>query len=134
MVENRAIKGFDRRGESAGRSAIGIAWLRIAAGMVVGEHDPSAAMLGGVGNDFAQRETGPGHVALVASEVEAPRLFVDMGDPQTLAPWVGVRETAGEEGLGGGETVEFQREFGTLIPHRSDVIRPEPSGLLEAGP
>jgi hypothetical protein len=102
--------------------------------MVVGEHNPRAPVLGRVGNDLAQREAGAGQVAVVAGEMEAPRLLVDMSDPQTLAARVGVFETAGEEGLGRGETVELQREFGTLIPHSRDVIRAGISGLLEPGP
>ena len=134
MIEDRAIQGLYRGGEAAGRSAVGIAWARIAARVVVGEHDPGAAVLGRVGNDFAQREAGAAQVAVVASEVEAPRLFVHMGDPQTLAARVGVFETAGEEGLGRGETVEFQREFGTLIPHGREVMRVGSSSLLEPGP
>jgi hypothetical protein len=102
--------------------------------MVVGEHDPGAAVLDRVGNDLAQRETGAGRVAVVASEMETLRLFVDMGDPQTLAARVGVFKTAGEERLSRRETVELQREFGTLIPHGRDLIRDGISGLLEPGP
>jgi hypothetical protein len=40
-----------------------------------------------------------------------------MGYPQAFPAWVGVGQAAGEKGLSGGEAVELERKFGTLIPH-----------------
>ena len=85
------------------------------------EHDPGAAMLGGVGDDVAQRETEPGLIAFVAREMQAPRLLVDMRDPQEFAPWVAIGDAAGEKGPGRGKPVELKRKFGTLIPHAGNL-------------
>jgi hypothetical protein len=49
--------------------------------------------------------------------MEAARIVIDMGDPQVLASEIPVRHASREELAGGGETVELQREFGTLISH-----------------
>jgi hypothetical protein len=83
----------------------------------VREDDAGASVRGGVRNDLAHREVGAGLVAVVARQVEASRLIVDMSDPEALARWIGVGEAAGKEGLSGGEAVELERKFGTLIPH-----------------
>ena len=65
----------------------------------------------------AQREVGAGLVARIARQMQAARVVIDMRDPQALARRIAVGETAGEKFAGGGEAVEFQRKFGTLIPH-----------------
>jgi hypothetical protein len=49
--------------------------------------------------------------------VEASRLIVDMSNPKALARGIGVGQATGKEGLCGGEAVELERKFGTLIPH-----------------
>jgi hypothetical protein len=56
-------------------------------------------------------------VAFVAADVEAARLVVDMCDPQALTGDIEFGEAAAEELPGGGEPVELQRVFGTLVPH-----------------
>jgi len=47
--------------------------------------------------------------------VDAPRLIVDLGDPQAFTARIAVGEAAGEELAGGGESVKLEREFVTLI-------------------
>jgi hypothetical protein len=46
-----------------------------------------------------------------------------MGNPQILAGSVGIGHAPGEEVAGGRQSVELQREFGTLIPHASALWR-----------
>ena len=87
--------------------------------MIVGEDDAGAAVRGGIGDDRADREFGAALIALMARQVEAARLVIDMGDPQAFARGIAVGDAAGEERLGSGKPIEFQREFGTLIPHRA---------------
>ena len=89
--------------------------------MIVRQHDATATVLGGVKDDVADREGGTGLVAPVARDVEAPRPIVDMRNPQALALRVFFGKATGEEVARRGETVELQREFGTLIPHHSFV-------------
>ena len=85
MVEDRAVERFRGGGQPASRPAIGGARPRIAAWMVVGEDQAGAAVDRRVGDDRAQRELGAAGIALVAGEVEAARLIVDMRDPQAFA-------------------------------------------------
>ena len=106
MVEDRAIERVGRGGEAAGDLAIAVARPRVAARVVMGEDDPGAAVLSGVGDDFAEREIGAVRIAFVTSQVEAARLAVDMGNPQAFAKRIPVGQAAGEEGPRGGETVE----------------------------
>ena len=89
--------------------------------MIVGEDDSGAAMLRGVDDDLAQRKVGAGLVTLVMRHVEAMRALVEMRDPQAFAGGIGLGEAAGEKRLGGGEAVELQRMFGTLIPHATGL-------------
>jgi hypothetical protein len=49
--------------------------------------------------------------------VEAARLVVDVRHPQAFARRVVLGKAAGEELPRRGKSVEFQREFGTLIAH-----------------
>ena len=117
MVEYRAIERFGSRGEAPSRAAVAVAWARVAARMVMGEDDPGAVALGGIGDDFAEREVRAAFVAVVARHVEAPRLLIDMSDPQAFAERVAVGEATSKEVAGGGEAVKFQWKFGTLIAH-----------------
>jgi hypothetical protein len=55
------------------------------------------------------------------AEVEAAGLFVDMRDPQALQSRVGRSQAIGEKGPRGGQAVQFQGQFGTLIAHRREI-------------
>ena len=66
----------------------------------------------------AEREVRAALVARVAATGGRSATAVDMRDPQALAALVGLREAAGEKVAGRGKAIEFEREFGTLIPHR----------------
>ena len=70
-----------------------------------------------VGDDRAQGERGTRCIAAVAGQVEAPRLIVDMGDPQAFDVGIGIGEATGEEAASSLQPVEFQWVFGTLISH-----------------
>ena len=85
--------------------------------MVVGEHKARAPVRRGIGDDLPDRERRAGLIAVVASEMEAVRLIVEVGDPQAFAPRIFFRKAAGEEGPRRFDAIELQREFGTLIPH-----------------
>ena len=85
--------------------------------MIMGEHDPGAAVLRGVGDDIAEREAGAGCVALVAGHMKALRPVVDMGHPQAFPRRIRFSQTTRKEGLGRCKPIELQRVFGTLIPH-----------------
>ncbi len=117
VIENGAVERFGCRRQAASDPAVGIAWCGIAARVVVRQDNAGAAMMDGIGDDLAQGKVGAGFVAIVAGQMEAPGLIVDMGDPQAFAEGIAIRHAAGEEGPRGGEAVKFQRGFGTLIPH-----------------
>ena len=87
----------------------------------MGEDDPGAAMLGGVGDDITQREAGSGFVPFVAREVQAPSLLVDVRNPEKFTPRVAIGDTASEESPGRGEPVELEWKFGTLIAHANSL-------------
>src|SRR4051794_37419718 len=105
MIEHGAIQRLDRTGQPSGCAAVGVARPRIAAGVVVGQNDSRAVMLGGIGDDFAQGKAGAALIAAVVRQVETSRLIVDMSHPQVLAVWVDIRETAREEFAGRCESV-----------------------------
>jgi len=86
--------------------------------MVVSEDDSRAVILGGIGNDWLQREVHPRIVTFMTTDVEAARLIVDVRDPQGLAGEIIFGEAAGEKLPCDGKPIELQRKFGTLVPHR----------------
>jgi hypothetical protein len=49
-----------------------------------------------------------------------------MGNPERFPPRVFFRKAAGEELPRGGDAVELQREFGTLIPHPDELCDQTP--------
>ena len=91
--------------------------------MIVGEHETGTAMLGGISDDCADWKVSAAFVALVAGQMEASRLIIDVSDPQTFAFRCCFAEAAAEERLGGCKPIELQRVFGTLIPHAVFVRR-----------
>jgi hypothetical protein len=89
--------------------------------MIVSEQDSGGAVVCGVGDDRPEREIGPELVADMIAEVKTVMRFIEVGDPQPLDIRVGLGEAAGEEVASGSESVELEREFGTLISHRPEV-------------
>ena len=83
----------------------------------MGEDDPGAAMLGSVGDDITERKAGPGLVAFVAREMQAPSLLIDMRNPEKFTPRIAIGHTARKESPGRGEPIELEWKFGTLIAH-----------------
>jgi hypothetical protein len=117
MIDHIAVERLGGAREAPRGSPVGLNWPRVSARVIVGEHQPSAAMGGGIDDDLPQGEVGPTLIAREACNVEAARLIVDMGDPQILALWVSIGDAAGAEGFGGRKAVELERRFGTLEPH-----------------
>ena len=79
---------------------------RIAAWMIMCQHDTGAAVLGRVEDDLPQRKMGARLIALMAGDVQATGLVVDMCHEQDLTSWVGLSEAAGEEPACGREAIE----------------------------
>src|SRR5690348_3624941 len=125
MVEHRAIERFGGGRQPARRPEVAVAGTRVAAGVIVREHDAGAAVHGRVGDDLPQRKPGACFVTRMTRNMKASRVVVDMGDPEVLAARVRIRHAPGKEFTGGREAVELQRVFGTLIPH-SRWLWPEP--------
>ena len=82
---------------------------RVAARVIVRKDHARAAVDRCIGNDLAQRQFGPAIIAIMPREVDAPRLIIDMGDPQMFLGWIGLGEAIGEESPGRFEAVESQR-------------------------
>ena len=74
----------------------------------MGEDDPGAAMLGGVGDDITQREAGSVLIAFVAREMQASSLLIDMRNPEKFTPRIAIGHTAREKSPGRGEPVELE--------------------------
>ena len=117
MVEDPAVDCLGRMGKAARRPHVAVAWSRISAGMIVSQQDARAPMHGRVDHDRAKREIRPVLVPVVVREVKAVQVVVDMGDPQPLTARIALRHAARKECAGGGEAVELERKFGTLISH-----------------
>src|SRR5690348_5018438 len=117
MIGKPAAERFGGDRQSARRLEVGGARAGIATGVVVCEQDGCACVPRCVENDRAQRKAHAAAIAAMTRQVEAIGLAVEMGDPQAFLAQVGLSEAAGEEGPRGGEAIELQRGFGTLIPH-----------------
>jgi len=83
----------------------------------MGQHDAGAAVADGVSDDCPQRELGGAFISAVIAEMQAARLFIDVGDKQPLCCRVGALEAAGKECRRGALAVEPEGKFGTLIAH-----------------
>ena len=101
MVEHRAIERLGGGREPAGRAAIGVARPRVAARVVVGEHDPGAAVLAASAMISRSGKSAPVSSPSVARDVQAARLLVDMRDPQAFARGIRLRQATGKEVAGG---------------------------------
>src|SRR4051794_2149563 len=130
----RGGRGGGGGGERAGGAAIGVARAGVAARMVVREQYSGAAVLGGIDDNGLQREGCTRFLSWIPRNKDATRLVIDMGDPQILAHGVGVGHAAGKEFPGRRQTIELQREFGTLIPHRRQPKRSGEARLCEPCP
>ena len=121
MIDDPAVQRLGSAGEAAGGATVALARPGIAARMIVSEQDSGGAVVCRVGDDRPEREVGPIFVADMIGEVKTIMRFIEVGDPQPLDIRVGLRQAAGEEFAGGGESVELEREFGTLISHGAEV-------------
>ena len=107
MVEQCAVERLGSGRQAARRAAIRLAWPAIPAGMIVGQNDPGAAVLGGVGDDRPEREIGAGLVAVMAGQVEASRMVIDMRDPQALTPRFRLRKQPPKNALAAASPSSF---------------------------
>ena len=121
MVEDRHVHRLAHEGQAPRDPFVSRARGRIAAGVIVGENDAAAAVAGGIADDLADREVGAVDLAVVAGQMDAARIIVDMRDPEMLLVRIDLRQAAGEEAAGGVETVQAQRGFGTLMEHAANL-------------
>lgn len=121
VIEDLAVDGLGRAGKAPGRTHVAFARGWISAGMVVGKHDARASVDGRIADDRAQREVHARFVSIVMSEMQTLQLLIHMSDPQPLTGRIGLGDTAREERAGGGEAVELERKFGTLISHEAEA-------------
>ena len=117
VIYYRTVERFRRRFEPARRPAIGLARASVAARMIMGENQTCAAMLHGVGNNRFQRELNAGLIADMMRDMQAERSLIDMSDPKTFTARVRPCEAAREKGLRGGQTIELERIFSTVMTH-----------------
>ena len=117
MIDHRAIEHRGERRELPGFRPIVEAGPFIRFLLFVGEHNSSALMGHGIGDDFANRKTLTSSAAAMAAKMETLRVGIDMGDPKGLARRILLRHASGKEASRSLKAVELQREFGTLVPH-----------------
>jgi hypothetical protein len=96
--------------------------------VIVGEKNGRACVRGCVQDDLAKREIDAARVAKVARQMNAARLIVEVRDPQAFLVGPLFGEAAGEEGAGGGDAGELERDFGTLTTHSLRVSEAPGSG------
>ena len=123
MIEDRAIQPVGNAGQAPGRQAVGSARPGIAAWVRVAENDTRASAASSIGDDCVDGQGGLRLIAVMAAEVDAVQLLIDMGDEQALSSWIGFSEAAGEEIAGCCESVELERPFGTLMAHAYSLGR-----------
>ena len=126
MVDDRAIERFGGTGESGRRSLVGAAWPAIPARVSVSEDDPGAPVDRRICDDRPEREVGAGLVSVMVRQAKAIRMAVDMGHPEPFPAGVAFGKATGKECARGGDAVEFQREFGTLMSHPGLEYRRQP--------
>ncbi len=73
--------------------------------MVVGKDHARAAVDRGVGDNLPKRQIGPAKIAVMARQMNAARLVIDMGDPQMFPGRIGLGEAVGEEAPGRVQTI-----------------------------
>ncbi len=117
MVEDGDIHRLSDQRQPPGDALVGGTWAGIAARVVVGQDQPLAAVPRRVGDDLTDRQVGTVGVAVMAREVQAARIVIDMRDPEMFLVGVRLREAAGEETPRLLQSVETQRGFGTLMEH-----------------
>lgn len=122
VVGDPAVKRRYQHRQSARRVEVAAAWPGIAAWMIVRENYRRRPMHYGVDDNFAEGQIDPFGIPFVRGEVDAARLVVQMGDPQCLFRRILFGKAIGEKRPCGGQSVELQREFGTLIPHDRAVL------------
>ena len=117
MIHDGALQRFDGGRKLPRREAVCPARPAIAARVIVGEQDARAAMRRRIRHDRTKRNVRAARVAVVAGQMEAVRLAIDVRHPQTLSSGIGLGKAAGEEGAGRIESVQLERLLGTLIAH-----------------
>jgi hypothetical protein len=136
MVEDRAVDRFCGGGETPRHATIRIAGARVTARVIMRKDDPGAAVKRSVGDDLPGGKLHARFVALVARQMDAARLIVDMRDPQAFNGRIAIGETPGEEMLGSGKAIKLEREFGTLEPHPAGLAGnplPDDCYLIQLG-
>ena len=121
MVEQLAAERVRGRRKAARRLEIGLARLRVAARVIVSHQDCRAAMLRGVDDDRPQGKIDAARVPLVARQMNAASLVVEVRDPQGLERGIGFCQAGLEELTRAGDAIQDDRDFGTLIPHASKL-------------
>lgn len=106
MIEHGEVDSFTGEREATGDQSIGRGRGRIAAGVVMRDDYPRAAVHRCIGNNGAQRQAGPAIVTVMPREVDAPRLVVDMRNPHMFLGAIGLGEAFGEEAPRGFEAVQ----------------------------
>lgn len=81
MIEDREIDRFSGAGQLARGAVVGFAWPGVTARVVMRQHHPGAAQLGGVDDDVPNRNLDRVGIAVIALDVKAASGLVDMGDP-----------------------------------------------------
>jgi hypothetical protein len=85
--------------------------------MIVRQDQAPGAVARRIGDNGADRHFSAVDAAVMARQVHAAYIVVDMRDPQMLLGGVRLGETAGEEAVRLLQSVETQRGFGTLMEH-----------------
>lgn len=135
VIEHRQVDRLTRLRQGAGGAAIGHAWPRVAARVIMRQYDPGASNPRRLGDDRSHRQTDRSDLALEVFKMNALSRAIEMGDPQSFS--LGVRfilETGGEETARGLMAIEQSRGFDTLIPHDNIATRLATAHLSQPHP
>lgn len=127
MIEDGAVERFGGGGKAAGDGLVAVARPRIAAGVVMRQDEAHAAVAHGIGDDRPQRKVRAAFVPRMVGQMDAARFGIEVRDEQMFASGRQIVEASREEGAGGGEAVELERKFGTLMKHGREAM----SGAIE---
>ena len=135
VIEYRQVDRLTSLRQGAGGAAIGRAWPRVAARVIMCQYDPGASNPRRLGDDRSHRQTDRSDLALKVFQMNTLCRAIEMGDPQSFDPGVRfILETGSEETMRGLMAIEQSRGFDTLIPHDDIATRLAAARLSQPRP
>lgn len=109
MIQQSDVHRLADHRELSRYCPIGGAGRCVARRVIMGQDQPGGSVAGGIREQLPERESGAAFITVVAAQVNASCLVVEVGNPQVLSRRVTFGKAAGEEALGRDEAVQSKR-------------------------